>query len=204
MPAKDGAVARRTQAERSSATSSRLLATAEEMFGRDGYAATSLAAVAAAAGMTKGAAYHHFPGKAGLFREVFVRRLRWAAAALERVAVHAPDPWSALREGCRTFLECCTDPGFRQIVLLDGPAVLGWDAVREIEYEHLLRVLRDGMRAAAAEGWIAGGDLDVRSQLVFGALCEAGMMLARSPDPEGVFPAVAGEAERLLGALVRG
>ncbi|MFG2007378.1 TetR/AcrR family transcriptional regulator [Spirillospora sp. NPDC048911] len=194
-------MARRSQAERSGATTGELLTAARRLFGADGYAATSIDAVAAAAGVTKGAAYHHFKGKADLFRAVFVREQEGIAAELERVALAAPDSWTALRRGVRTFLERCTDPAFRRIVLLDGPAVLGWDGVREIEYDHTLRVLTVGIRAAAADGRLAGGDLAARAQMIFGALCEAGMLLARSGDPAAALPAVAAEAEHLLSAF---
>lgn len=194
-------MARRTQAERSDATSSKLVSAAQELFGRDGYAATSIEAVAAAAGVTKGAAYHHFSGKATLFRMVFIYEQERISAALEGAAAEEPDSWSALLRGCRTFLEHCLNPAFRQIVLLDGPAVLGWEAVREIEYEHTLRVLTEGIRAAAADGTIIDGDLAARSHLIFGALCEAGMLLARSADRARALPIVTAEAENLLRAL---
>ncbi|HEY0536936.1 MAG TPA: TetR/AcrR family transcriptional regulator [Actinoallomurus sp.] len=194
-------MARRTQAERSDATSSKLVSAAQELFGRDGYAATSIEAVAAAAGVTKGAAYHHFSGKATLFRMVFIDEQEQISAALEGAAGEEPDSWSALLRGCRTFLEHCLNPAFRQIVLLDGPAVLGWEAVREIEYEHTLRVLTEGIRAAAADGTIIDGDLAARSHLILGALCEAGMLLARSNDRARALPIVTAEAENLLRAL---
>jgi AcrR family transcriptional regulator len=194
-------MARRTQAERSDATSSKLVAAAQELFGRDGYAATSIEAVAASAGVTKGAAYHHFSSKATLFRMVFVYEQEQISAALEGAAAEEPDSWSALLRGCRTFLEHCLNPAFRQIVLLDGPAVLGWEAVREIEYVHTLRVLTEGIRAAAADGTIIDGDLAARSHLIFGALCEAGMLLARSDDRARALPIVTAEAEHLLRAL---
>ncbi|MFC8125874.1 TetR/AcrR family transcriptional regulator [Streptomyces sp. NPDC057302] len=198
--------ARRTQAERSDTTTAQLVAAAQRLFGLEGYATTSIVAVAAAAGVTKGAAYHHFEGKAALFHAVFVREQEEIAAELERVAAEEPDAWSALRRGCRRFLEHCLDPGFRRIVLLDAPAVLGWETVREIEYAHTLRVLTDGMRAAAAldpigAGDAGEGDLDVRCQMMFGALCEAGMLLARSSDPASALTSVTAEAERLLSAL---
>ncbi|MEU5880122.1 TetR/AcrR family transcriptional regulator [Spirillospora sp. NPDC047279] len=194
-------MARRSQAERSDTTTTRLISAARLLFGRDGYTTTSIDAVAAAAGVTKGAAYHHFKGKADLFRAVFVREQEEIAAGLERVALAAPDSWTALRYGVRAFLERCTDPAFRQVVLLDGPAVLGWDGVRAIEYDHTLRVLAEGMRAAADDGRIVAGDLAARTQMIFGALCEAGMLLARSGDPAAALPAVEAEAEHLLSAL---
>ncbi|MDJ1135029.1 TetR/AcrR family transcriptional regulator [Streptomyces iconiensis] len=191
----------RTQTERSDATTARLLTAARRLFGADGYHATSIEAVASAAGVTKGAAYHHFRGKADLFRAVFTREQEAIADTLERVAAQSPDAWAALTQGTRTFLEHCLDPGFRRVVLLDGPAVLGWDGVREIECAHTLRVLSAGVRAAADAGLLVAGDLDARAQLVFGALCEGGMLLARADDPARALVGVADEARLLLGAL---
>ena len=192
---------RLTQAERTEATTGQLLAAAQELFGRDGYTATSIDAVAAAAGMTKGAAYHHFAGKPALFRAVFAAEQQRMAAELERAVAAEPDPWSALRHGCHTWLRRCLDPAFRQIVLLDGPGVLGWAQVREIQSGHTLRVLTDGLRAAAAGD--PDADLSARAHLAFGALCEAGLLLAKADDPEAALPGVLAEAERLLAAVSR-
>ncbi|MFB4277449.1 MULTISPECIES: TetR/AcrR family transcriptional regulator [unclassified Nonomuraea] len=192
---------RRTQAERSDETTGRLVLAARELFGTHGYAPTSIDAVAAAAGVTKGAAYHHFGGKAELFLATFVAELEAVDARLLRVAAEESDPWAALRRGCRTFLEHCLDPRFRRIVLLDASSVLGWERVREIEHDHMLRVLLDGLRVAVAAGQAPDGDLAARAQLVFGALCEGGMLLARSEDPAADLPRIAAEADRFLAAL---
>jgi AcrR family transcriptional regulator len=194
-------VPRLTQAQRTEATTGQLLAAAQHLFGRDGYTATSIDDIAAAAGMTKGAAYHHFAGKPALFRAVFVRLQEQVAADLERVAATEADVASAIRRGCRTWLERCLDPEFRQVELLDGPAVLGWAEVRAIQAEHTLRVLSDALRAAATD---PGADITARSHLALGALCEAGMLLARTDDPAAALPGVLDETERLLGALARG
>lgn len=194
---------RRTQAERSDATSARLIDAAQRLFRRGGYAAVSIDAIAAAAGVTKGAAYHHFDGKSALFRAVFVREEEQTAAAVESAAAAEPDGWSALVAGLLTFLQRCLDPGFQRIVMLDGPAVLGWDAARSIEYEHTLRVLREGLRTAAEEGRLIDGDLDARSQLVFGAVCQAGLYLARAEEPARAYDEVVAEALRLLTSLAR-
>jgi AcrR family transcriptional regulator len=192
---------RRTQAERSDLTSAKLTEAARRLFGLDGYAATSIDAVAAAAGVTKGAAYHHFHDKAGLLRAAFVEEQRLVCTAVTQAAAAEPDSLSALRSGGAAFLERCTNRIFRQIVLLDGPAFLGWDTVRAIEGGYVLRVLTDGMRAAAADGLISAEHLDIRSQMIFGGLCEAGMLLARSADPAATLPVVTAEAERLLRAV---
>ncbi|MGW4403143.1 TetR/AcrR family transcriptional regulator [Nonomuraea sp. NPDC004702] len=194
-------MSRRTQAERTDETTARLVGAARRLFGENGYADTSIDAVAARAGVTKGAAYHHFGGKPALFRAAFTGELAEVAAALERAGAQEDDPLAALRRGLRTFLEHCLDPGFRQIVLLDAPSVLGWETAREIEYDHLLRVLAGGLRRAAEGGRIEGGNAPARAQLVFGAVCEGGMLLARSADPDADLPLIAAELDRLLSAL---
>lgn len=132
---------------------------------------------------------------------MFVQQQRQLSEELSRVGEEAPDTWSALRAGCHAFLRLCLDQNVRRIVLIDGPAVLGWDVVREIEYGYALQVLQRGVRAALADGWISEGDLDVRCQLLFGALCEAGLLLARADDPFAALPTVIAEADRLLNTL---
>jgi AcrR family transcriptional regulator len=202
MSIERGAV-RRTQAQRSEATTSELAAQARLLFRRDGYHGTSLDAIAAAAGVTKGAAYHHFPTKADVFHAVFVVEQETAAEELQRSAAAAADPLAALGEGCRAFLRLCLDPGFRQVVMLDAPAVLGWETVRQIEGAHVLRVLHEGLQAAADAGQIAGGDVTVRCRLLFGAVCEGGMYVARAEDPDQALTTILQETGALLAALAR-
>ncbi|MFI6867116.1 TetR/AcrR family transcriptional regulator [Nocardia sp. NPDC050406] len=192
---------RRTQAERSDTTTSELVAAARNLFGHKGYASTSIAAIATAAGVTKGAAYHHFTDKAALFRAAFVAEQEWMATELEQVAAAAPDSWTALLDGTRTFLERSLDPRFRRIVILEAPAVLGWETVREIESAHTLRVLSSGLALAAAENKLTPGDPTIRPHLLFGALCEAAMLLARTPNPTTALPHVVAETRQLLEGL---
>src|ERR1700684_979169 len=100
-------MAPRTQAERSGLTSARLTAAARRLFGLDGYAATSIDAIAAAAGVTKGAAYHHFHDKAGRRRAAFVEEQRLVCGAVTQPAAAEPDSLSALHRGAAAFLERC-------------------------------------------------------------------------------------------------
>src|SRR5580658_1849434 len=102
-------MAPRTQAERSGLTSAKLTGAARRLFGLDGYAATSIDAIAAAAGVTKGAAYHHFHDKAGLLRAAFVEEQRWFWAAVTQPAITAPDTRSGPSRGAAAFLERCTN-----------------------------------------------------------------------------------------------
>jgi AcrR family transcriptional regulator len=183
-------------------TTGELIETALRLFGRDGYAATSIDDIARESGMTKGAVYHHFAGKADVFRAVFVRQEERLAELIAAASAGTDDPREAVRLGALAFLRACAGPEVRRIVLLDGPAVLGWDGVREIEYEHTLKLLRTGLEVAADQGGIAPGDVTVRAHLIFGALCEGGMLIARAADPAATLAAVLTQAERLLDALI--
>jgi AcrR family transcriptional regulator len=192
---------RRTQAERTRATTGGLIETALRLFGTHGYAATSIEDIARESGLTKGAVYHHFTGKAELFRAAFVRQEERLADVIAEAAAGGAEPMESVRLGVLALLRACGEPEVRRIVLLDGPAVLGWEGVREIEYAHTLRLLHAGLALAAAQGAIAPGDVTVRAHLIFGAVCEGGMLIARAPDPDATLTAVLIQAERLLDAL---
>src|ERR1700754_508868 len=98
-------VTRRTQAERTEATTGALVDAARELFARDGYDATSLDAVAARAKVTKGAVYHHFEGKRQLFEAVFTREVERMRTPLADAYRRKKDPWDAFHAGCRAFLD---------------------------------------------------------------------------------------------------
>lgn len=193
--------ARRSQAERSQATTTGLVATAQHLFGRDGFHATSIEDIARESGMTKGAVYHHFSGKSELFRTVFILQEQQLAQMIASASAQTADPWEGVRQGSRAFLQACTDQQVRQIILLDGPAVLGWEEVRAIEYQHTLELVRKGLTAAAAQEKITPGDITIRAHLIFGALCEAGMLIARADNPTETLSAVLDQTDQILAAL---
>ncbi|HEX8744500.1 MAG TPA: TetR/AcrR family transcriptional regulator [Thermoleophilaceae bacterium] len=194
----------RTQRERTEATTAQLLGAARRLFAADGYNATSLDGVVAAAGVTKGALYHHFSSKRDLFRGVFERE----QAALARVCHEAysaeDDPWEGFHAGCRAFLESSLDPGVQRIVSLDGPAVLGWETVREIEASHSMAMIENGLRQAIERGRIDPRPTGPLAHMLFGALCEGAMTVARSGgDQRAVMRGVADELGNILRSLER-
>ena len=127
---------RRTQRQRSEATTRDLLEAAREMFARDGYGATSLEAVAAEANVTKGALYHHFAGKRELFEAVFEEGERRLCAALADVHAKHADPVEAAYQGCRAFLDASLDPAARLELIDDS-----WTYVPEDRPERLAELI---------------------------------------------------------------
>ncbi len=196
-------VARRTQAERTEATTAALVDAARELFARDGYDATSLDAVAARAKMTKGAVYHHFEGKRQLFEAVFTREVERMATPLAEAYLRKKDPWEAFKASCRAFLDECLDPGLQRIVLLDASAAIGWEAIRRLEAP-LLEMMELAISRAADAGRIGPRPPAPLAHFLFGALCEMAMIVARADNQKAAQRQAAGEIDRVLDGLAIG
>jgi AcrR family transcriptional regulator len=131
--------------------------------------------LAQAARVTTGAMYHHFEGKAALFQAVFEAVEAELADAVSRAAAGPRDPLRKLEEGAVAFLDAARDRAVRQIVLVDGPSVLGWDLWREIDARHHLRPLKAALIAAMRARLVERRDPDALARLLMGALSEAAL-----------------------------
>lgn len=190
-----------TQAQRTEATRTRLLEAGRRLFGYAGFAATSIEDLAREAGATRGALYHHFLSKEALFAAVFEGAERELLAASDQAAARAPDPWQRLQAACRAFLEACTAPDLQRIVLLDAPAVLGWDAWHAIEERYALAALRAGLEAAMAKGQLRRRPAEPLAHLLLGALNEAAMVMARAPEHSEMRASIEDEVQALIDGL---
>lgn len=181
--AADGAP--RAQAERSEVTRGALVAAARRLFGERGYAAVGTEEIVRAAGVTRGALYHHFGGKRELLEAVYRQVEEEAARRVseEVLAGGHSSPLVAMRAGAALFIEVSKEPDIQQIVLLDAPAVLGWDRWREIAADYGLGLIEASLTAAIEAGEIAPQPVKPLAHVLMGALDEAAMLLARSQDP---------------------
>ncbi len=194
---------KRTQAERSDATRAALVAAARPLFAERGYAGVGTEEIARAAGVTRGALYHHFEGKRELFEAVYEQieielAERIASGALR---ANATSPLAAMKAGAEMFLLASTEPETQQIVLLDGPSVLGWDRWREIATEHGLGLIEATLQAAVEAGEIDLQPVRPLAHVLMGALDEAAMLVARADDAERMRAEVGGTLAALLDGL---
>lgn len=167
--------ARTQQKER---TREALLVTAHGLFAERGYAAVALLEVSKAAGVTKGALYHHFPdGKVELFVAVLRRAASEVGDAVAAAAEHAGDGWEGLRAGCRAFLVHSTSPSVARVLLVDGPAVLGWSRWRLLDEESSGRHLSAALAELVADGTISPRPVEPLARLLSGAMNEAALWL---------------------------
>ncbi len=176
---------RRKQGDRTEATRGALIAAARSLFTERGYDDVGTEEIVRAAGVTRGALYHHFGGKAELLDAVY---MQLEAESTERVArivlgSNIESPVAAMKAGIEAFLDECAEPELRQIALHDAPAVLGWDRWREIGAANGLGLIEASLGAAIEAGEIRPMPVKPLAHLLLGALDEAAMLVARDEDP---------------------
>ena len=195
---------RRTQAQRSEATRQALLGAARRLFERRGFDDVAAEEIVAEARVTRGALYHHFEdGKPGLFREVVREVMQEVHARLAAEGRRARTPLDALELGMNTFLRICTEPGYQRILLLDGPAVLGWYQWRSLDLEYGLGLLRRALEAAAASGQIGVADVEMTTHLLAGALVDAALLLGQGRSQRALHRRLEATLLRLVRGLGR-
>jgi AcrR family transcriptional regulator len=185
------------QAEATKATLERV---ARRLFAERGFAAVSAEELVARAGLTRGALYHHYDGKEGLFAAIVESVMKDMHAKLAADAAAEPEPLRGLLRGIHAFLEVCTRPSVQRILLIDAPAVLGWPKWREMDARYGLGLLKSALSNAMKRGLLRTQDADVLAHLLLGALTEAAMIIARSKTPAKSRKA----AEQALASMVSG
>lgn len=143
---------RRSNRDRTETTRAELISAARRLFAEKSYAETGTPEIVAAAGVTRGALYHHFADKQALFRAVAEEEAAKVAAEIEHAAPEEMDARAALIAGSRAYLEAMQAPGRTRLLLLDGPAVLGRAGMDEIDARHGNRTLREGLAIAMRAG----------------------------------------------------
>ena len=189
------------KAEQSEATRASLVAAARELFAERGFGGVGTEEIVRAAGVTRGALYHHFSGKEDLFRAVFEDMERESMEALAATASTATDPLDALRMGAAAWLEHCENPAVQRIVLLDAPSVLGWEEWRETGLRYGFGLVEGTLQAAMDSGAIEAQPVRPLAHLLIGALDEAAMVVARADDDGRTRREVGESLDRLVETL---
>jgi AcrR family transcriptional regulator len=187
---------------RSEATRRQLVTAARALFGARGYAAVGTEEIVRAAGVTRGALYHQFRDKADLFAAVAEEveaeiAERIAAGAAEAAA----DPVHALRAGARLFLDACAEPEVERIILLDAPAVLGWEAWRDLAGRYGLGLVQLALQSAMDAGAIVPQPVAPLAHVLIGALDECALYIARAGDPAAAREQCAAIFDRILRSI---
>jgi AcrR family transcriptional regulator len=164
-------------------TRAKLLAAARHAFGTVGYAQSSMDDFTAAAGLTRGALYHHFGDKKGLFQAVIQEIDAEMTARLHTVSASAPTRWDGFVDECATYIEMAVEPEIQRIMFRDGPAVLG-DISQWPSTNGCIAALRRSLEELRQAGVIIDVDEEVTARLINGASSHAALWIANSDDPQ--------------------
>ncbi|WP_431966738.1 TetR/AcrR family transcriptional regulator [Nocardia sp. bgisy134] len=159
-----------------------LLETGRRLFVERDYAKLSAEELVRTAGLTRGALYHHFDGKRGLFEAVFDELESKAAQRIREATTAGSDPLEQAERGIEEFLDVCADPDYRKIVLMDGPIALGWQRWRELDRQHLGGLVLDAVRTLLADDLIKPYSAELLASALYGALTELSLTLTEVDD----------------------
>ncbi|MBU5670538.1 TetR/AcrR family transcriptional regulator [Paenibacillus brevis] len=174
----------RKNKEETNETIDRLIDVARVFFTKHGYADSALEDIAAEAELTRGALYHHFKNKKGLFHVVLERVQKEVAERIESEAAKSEDVWEQLLLGCLAFVAAAVEPQNKRIMLVDGPAVLGWETWRTMDQHNSMRLLRGQLQIMEKQGCLKQGSIEAMTHCLSGALNELALWIAQMPDFE--------------------
>lgn len=164
------------------ATRSQLIEVATRLFAEHGYEGTSIEAVLSAAGVSRGALYHHFAGKEALFEAVISAVSDRVTAELAGAIRDRADPVDAMRTAALAWVSLAGDPVIQRIVLVDAPSVLGWDRWRAMDDGRTLGTLRAMLQAVSDSGRLPPDLVGPFAHMIMAALDEISLVTARAAD----------------------
>lgn len=174
---------------------------ARELFGERGYEHTSIEDILKAAGIARGALYHHFHSKTDLFDAVVEALLVDIARQTDAAARRADTPLERLRAGAQAWLRMALDPAVQRIALLDPPTVLGWNRWRALDEKHSLGGLRMSLRALTRERSIPQGQDELLAHMLLAALNEAALFIASADEEAAALDTVTATIDTMIDRL---
>jgi AcrR family transcriptional regulator len=189
------------RAAQGQATRDHLVVVATRLFGEQGYEDTSIEDVLSAAGVSRGALYHHFAGKEALFGACLQLIESGMTERLLELIADAPSAVAALHSAAFGWVSVAGDPVISRILLLDGPAVLGWEHWR-VQSGQALAQMRGMLQAVAEEGQLDPGFVNSFAHILLASLDEIALMIATAEDPAAAMAEGRTAIEELLRRLI--
>lgn len=190
--------AARSNRDRTETTRAALLQAARELFVQRGYGDTSTPDICAAAGITRGALYHHFVDKKDLFRHVLHQEAQAVQAAIDAAAPVQLAPQAALRAGSEAYLDAMTVPGRTRLLLIEGPAALGVADSLAIDAANAAASLHAGLlETGLADANVA---VDAIAQLLAAAFDRAALQIDAGADAAATRKAMLWLVQRVTGS----
>ncbi len=195
----------RSQPARSAATRTALVQAARPLFAERGFVGVGTETIVRAAGVTRGALYHQFADKTELFAAVYEAIEHDVAERIGKriAAAGATDPVDVMTLGAGAWLDACAEPEVQRIVLLDGPAVLGWERWREIGMRYGMGLVEGVLTTAIERGRIPSQPVAPLAHVLVGALDEAALYVARADEPAAASEEMRAVLARVIAGLMQ-
>ncbi|MEM8641795.1 MAG: TetR/AcrR family transcriptional regulator [Cyanobacteria bacterium P01_G01_bin.54] len=175
--------AKKTKAEQTAQTRRAILNHTRQLFVAQGYAATGTEAMIADLGITRGALYHQFGNKQGVFQAVIAEMFQEISQYIETEARGAATPWEQLVRGCHAFLEIAHREDIRRLVFVEAPAVLDAETLAQFDQQQGYGLLRQGVQAVVAAGELDPPDVEGFTMMLNGALESLAAWIAQTGEP---------------------
>lgn len=195
------AIAKSRREEYSEATRAALIDSACDLFLREGYQQAGVQAIARAARVTRGAFYHHFADKPAIFEALVIQLQAAAAVRMQDKSEVGKDAWARLALAVEAFLDICSEPAYRRLVIEAAPAVLGSARSHQIEDDYALGGMIKAMIELKRRGELDVGDPWLAGRMIARMICEAALLLSGSDEPAKLRRDAIGIVERTLGAF---
>lgn len=192
----------RTKASMSETTRRALLQAARRAFGENGYANVALEDLVDEAGVTRGALYHHFGSKQGLFEALIELLDGEVSASIRAASATIDDPWTRFIRSCQHYLELVThDVGLRRIIFRDSPSVISYERLREMDHQSAILPIRQAIDELSTSGAIRPIPHEAIAHMINGALADAALWIGDSKEPVQALNEAKTAFEALLSGL---
>jgi len=177
------------------------VAAGRRLFGADGFAATSVDDLAAEAGVTTGALYHHFTTKTDVFAAVFEQVHEELLVRAAHASGRAKGNVERLLKAFESFLDAVLEPDVARSIVLDAPAVLVLERFTELDERYAFVAIVDTLNSARTDGELQTKDPETLARLLLGSLTRGAMLVANSRDQRRTRNAVARTLREVLTGL---
>jgi AcrR family transcriptional regulator len=176
--------AKLTKAEQTLRTRRAILDRARHLFATKGYLATGTEEIISELEITRGALYHQFDDKRGVFKAVVAEAYdEMTDYIMTKVQPSPEDSWERLVIGCQAFLEIAQQEDLRRLVFIEAPAVLPADTLVGFD-RYGFGLLYQSIQQLVNEGKLSTIDAEGFAHLLNGSLNELAAWVAQSNDPE--------------------
>ncbi len=134
-------------------------------------------------GITRGALYHQFGDKRGVFRSVIEEVFGEIAQVVEKEASQSTTPWDQLVQGSHAYLEVAQRDDRRRLIFVEAPAVLDGDTLTRLDRQYSCG-LQEAIQAVVDTGELDPPDVEGFAMMINGALDQLAAWTAQSESSE--------------------